>query len=74
MLHDVFHILRIPVEGRTVSATGGTTDLQAAFCALLRVPTVAELMNKHKVIWDNGGVLVESILSRCKDDGRTPDT
>ncbi|XP_056689114.1 protein MAIN-LIKE 1-like [Spinacia oleracea] len=70
MLHDVWHILRIPVEGRFISAESSSEHLKCDMVELLGV-SFDELKSPH---WVGGGVAIETIIVRCHMVDRTPDT
>lgn len=67
MLHDVWRILRIPVDGRVVSLDGRDVgQLKAAAMEVLGV-TMEALMTSH---WQGGGVLADSVIRRLEGAGR----
>lgn len=68
-LHDVWEILRIPVEGDMVSTDSSTPALRVEVSELL-VLTDDELIGH----WQGGGVLIDSIFSRCSGVGMLEDT
>ncbi|KAL6583053.1 hypothetical protein OROMI_005131 [Orobanche minor] len=70
MLHDVWQILRIPVEGRLVCADSTSSQLQIDSMEVLGVSRT-ELLASH---WGGGGILIESIFSLCRDSDRVEDT
>ncbi|KAL6530871.1 hypothetical protein OROGR_014731 [Orobanche gracilis] len=70
MLHDVWQILRIPIEGRLVDADSTSTQLQVDVMEVLGVSR-SELLSTH---WAGGGVLMDSIFRSCRDAGRVEDT
>lgn len=70
MLHDVWRILRIPVDGRVVSLDGRDVgQLKAAAMEVLGVSMEA-LMTSH---WQGGGVLADSVISLLRGGGRHED-
>ena len=65
MLHDVWHILRLPVEGEILSGNPSSAQLQGVCMDLLQVSR-AELLQYH---WDGGAVLVQSVENYCGASG-----
>ena len=64
MLHDVWHILRIPIEGITVSGTPNTGEVQSMCMHLLGV-TRADLLARF---WSGGGIYSDEIIRICAED------
>lgn len=71
MLHDVWQILRIPIDGRLVSAQGNSEQMQFDFIELFGV-TLPKLLAPPNPHWGGGGVLVDSIVDFCDDPQRPP--
>lgn len=61
LVHDVWQILRVPVEGALVTADPDAHQLQCVCMELLGVDR--EQLTTHH--WRSGGVLTDSILSLC---------
>ncbi|XP_021730494.1 protein MAIN-LIKE 1-like [Chenopodium quinoa] len=63
MLHDMYNILGLRVDGGLVSATQSTDTLRDA-CSVILDMTVEELGEKHgtKTIWQGSGVLTEKTV------------
>ncbi|XP_065853434.1 protein MAINTENANCE OF MERISTEMS-like isoform X2 [Euphorbia lathyris] len=64
MLHDVWQILRIPIEGRLVTADEGSYELQASCMELFEV-TREELLTRH---YRDGEVFASSVMEMCTGD------
>ncbi|XP_065849566.1 protein MAIN-LIKE 1-like [Euphorbia lathyris] len=65
MLHDVWHILRIPVEGQMVTSNKGSHFLQA-ICMMLLGFTRKELLSLH---YRDGRVYASSVIEMCSTKG-----
>ncbi|XP_050232848.2 protein MAIN-LIKE 1-like [Mercurialis annua] len=63
-LHDVWIILRIPVDGKVVSDKPGKQLLLASCVEILGISMNDLLANSTKH-YENGGVLIESIFRNC---------
>ncbi|XP_021768491.1 protein MAIN-LIKE 1-like [Chenopodium quinoa] len=63
MLHDVYHILRLRIDGSMVS-TSPSTDVIRDACSITMDMTVEELNEKcgTKTVWQGSGVLTERIM------------
>lgn len=59
MLHDVWQILRVPVEGEMITAEPPVDELKLETRSMLSVP---DLTAEH---YDGGGVKVEAIVRHC---------
>jgi len=64
MLHDVFQILRIPVDGRLVSAQGSTSELRCYVAELLGV--TPDGLARDTALWSGGGVGIDSLEDLCR--------
>ncbi|XP_065848775.1 protein MAIN-LIKE 1-like [Euphorbia lathyris] len=64
MLHDVWHILRIPVEGHMVTSNEGPHMLQT-ICMELLGCTRKELLSQH---YRGGGVFASSVIEMCSTE------
>jgi len=64
MLHDVFQILRIPVEGRTVSAQCPTGELRCYIAELLGV--TLDTLAGDTQLWSGGGVGIDALEELCR--------
>ncbi|XP_065853891.1 protein MAIN-LIKE 1-like [Euphorbia lathyris] len=69
LLHDVWQILRIPVDGDMVTADQGPLELQSCVMELFGL-TRAELLVGH---YSSDGVRAASVMEMCRGD-RIPDT
>ncbi|XP_050229219.1 protein MAINTENANCE OF MERISTEMS-like [Mercurialis annua] len=66
-LHDVWHILRIPVAGAMVSGQPNKAQLMA-YCVQILGISPEDLVSKTSKHFAQGGVLIESIISLCRHD------
>ncbi|XP_065871499.1 protein MAINTENANCE OF MERISTEMS-like [Euphorbia lathyris] len=64
MLHDVWQILRIPIDGAMVTADASVEELQSCVMELFSM-TRAELQKGH---YFNGGIRAASVLEYCQGD------
>ncbi|XP_056694868.1 protein MAIN-LIKE 1-like [Spinacia oleracea] len=71
MLHDVWHILRIPVDGRLISAQSDSVQLKVDMIELLGVSVEDMKSQSH---WRGGGVAIDSIVDYCRDSQRSVET
>ncbi|XP_021720028.1 protein MAIN-LIKE 1-like [Chenopodium quinoa] len=71
MLHDVYHILRLRVDGSMVSTTPSTDAVRDA-CSVTMDMTADKLNEKcgTKTIWQGSGVLTERIFGRTLEAQR----
>ena len=70
MLHDVWEILRIPVEGNLICTQTSSVDLKSEVMELLGVDRSALVDDGH---WKSGAIRVDSITVNC-GGGRSVDT
>ena len=66
-LHDIFYILRIPVDGMPVSTSASRSDM-VAICAAIMSLSPAEV----DTMWMSGGCRLEDIVQRCVDGSGAP--
>ncbi|CAL1410172.1 unnamed protein product [Linum trigynum] len=76
LLHDVFYILRIPVDGEMLSGGGHPESLKADMCDLLKVtrqelvaPVVDVASGKMVPLYKSGALLGEAALTRVQGRG-----
>ncbi|WCJ22085.1 hydrolase protein serine/threonine phosphatase [Euphorbia peplus] len=64
LMHDVYWILKIPVEGYTVSDDASSEDLKNVVRILLG--KTDQDMLKDKKLWENGGVSTDVVFTECE--------
>ncbi|WCJ20402.1 hypothetical protein M5689_002636 [Euphorbia peplus] len=64
LMHDVYRILKIPIEGCTVSDDASSEDLKNVVRILLG--KTDQDMLKDKKLWENGGVSTDVIFAECE--------
>jgi len=64
MMHDVWYILRIPVEGAPVQDDSSVESLQGHVAELFGMPVVG-LIGSGSNYWSGGGVSIESVIQLC---------
>lgn len=65
MLHDVWQIIEVPIEGRTVSGALPSSDLYVRLENILQC-TREKLFQHNTPIWKDGGVGIQEIFDICK--------
>ncbi|XP_050236021.1 protein MAIN-LIKE 1-like isoform X2 [Mercurialis annua] len=63
-LHDVWHILHIPVEGDLISGDPDRLQLQAACAKILGIST-ERLLDEGMKHLAQGGILIDSVINLC---------
>lgn len=69
MMHDVWHILRIPVDGGLISAVPSTAEMQSEVMDLFEFDA-----DQLKRTFASGRVLNQTVINRCQVAGDRDDT